>query len=114
MGDWEPVDFATAERPCAQWCTATLWIVPARVEGTWRLPDGELTLRQTFQMVDGTIRRGVVTTPMVNGRLRGDEIVLTAGGAQYRGRTTGKAIEGTVSTRGAVLPWTATRVSGTL
>jgi SAM-dependent methyltransferase len=113
MGDWEPDDFATAERPCAHWCTAMLWIVPARVEGTWRLPDGELTLRQTFQMVDGTIRRGGVTTPIANGRLRGDEIVLTADGAQYRGRITGRTIEGTVSTRGAVLPWTATRVSGT-
>lgn len=113
MGDWEPDDFATAERPCAQWCTAMLWIVPARVEGTWRLPNGELTLRHTFQMVDGTIRRGGVTTPIAHGRLRGDEIVLTADGAQYRGRITGRTIEGTVSMRGAVLPWTATRVSGT-
>jgi hypothetical protein len=111
FGDWEPDDFATAERSCAHWCTAMLWIVPAKVEGSWRLPDGELTLTQTFQAVSGTLRQGAVTTPIV-GRLQGDEISLNGGGARYSGRVTGDRIEGTASPGGAALPWTATRVPG--
>jgi hypothetical protein len=110
FGDWEPDDFATAERSCTHWCTAMLWIVPAKVEGTWRLPDGELTLTQTFQAVGGTLRRDGMTTRII-GRLRGDEISLTGGGARYNGRVTDNRIEGTASARGATLPWTATRVS---
>jgi hypothetical protein len=31
---------------CTNWCTAHLWIVPAKVEGTWKLPQGELALKQ--------------------------------------------------------------------
>lgn len=37
IGDWEP-DEITSIEPCERWCTAMLWIVPARVEGTWRTP----------------------------------------------------------------------------
>ena len=40
---------------CTSWCTALLWIVPAKVEGTWQLPQGALTLTQKFQMVSGTL-----------------------------------------------------------
>ena len=36
---------------CTSWCTALLWIVPAKVEGTWKMPQGELTLKQQFQKV---------------------------------------------------------------
>jgi len=41
MGDWKPDE--TASLPgCNSWCTAHLWIVPAKVEGRWTLPQGEL------------------------------------------------------------------------
>ena len=40
---------------CTSWCTALLWIVPAKVEGAWALPQGALTLTQKFQMVTGTL-----------------------------------------------------------
>src|SRR5687767_11323231 len=35
---------------CSSWCTALLYIVPAKVAGTWRVPQGELVLKQEFQM----------------------------------------------------------------
>ena len=87
--------------------TAYLWIVPAKVEGTWQLGQGELSLKQMYQMVTGSLKNGAGTIP-VNGKLRGDQLTLTAGNAEYTGRVDGNKIEGTVkgSTSGS---WTATR-----
>lgn len=42
IAEWEP-DATAAIEPCERWCTALLWIVPARVAGTWTTPRGELT-----------------------------------------------------------------------
>src|SRR5437667_708379 len=44
MGDWKADDTVTVTDDCASYCTAYLWIVPAKVEGKWQLPQGELTL----------------------------------------------------------------------
>ena len=87
--------------------TAYLWIVPAKVEGTWQLGQGELSLKQMYQMVTGSLKNGAGTIP-VNGKLRGDQLTLTAGNADYTGRVDGNKIEGTVkgSSSGS---WTATR-----
>ena len=87
--------------------TAYLWIVPAKVEGTWQLGQGELSLKQMYQMVTGSLKNGAGSIP-VNGKLRGDQLTLTAGNADYTGRVDGNKIEGTVkgSTSGS---WTATR-----
>jgi hypothetical protein len=90
---------------CQQWCTALLWIVPARVEGTWRVGDGELLLEQAFQVVTGALDG----QPVADGRLRGDEISFTAGDSSYTGRVNGNTIEGTVTTRGTESRWRARR-----
>src|SRR5262245_48831253 len=59
MDDWTPDETATiTEQNCTSWCTALLWIVPAKVDGTWRLGDGELTLQQQFQKLTGSLRSG--------------------------------------------------------
>jgi SAM-dependent methyltransferase len=90
--------------------TAYLWIVPAKVEGTWQLPQGELTLRQSFQMVTGSLKSGGNTVMIPNGRVRGDQLSFSAGGADYTGRVSGNTIEGTV--KGASSgSWSATRVA---
>ena len=89
---WEPDERATLEI-CEQWCTALLWIVPARVEGTWRLDEGELLLDQEYQIVTGSF----AGRPIADGRLRGEAITFTAGGAQYTGRVRGNTIEGTAT-----------------
>src|SRR5918996_72513 len=65
MEQWKPDETATAEG-CSNWCTAYLWIVPAKANGTWKLPNGELTLKQTFQMISGTLKSGNVIAP-ING-----------------------------------------------
>jgi hypothetical protein len=106
MEDWKADETATASG-CDHWCTAYLWIVPAKVGGTWKLPQGELTLKQTFQIVSGTIKSGNVITP-VTGKLNGDQITFTAGEGQYVGRVSGNSMEGTIK-GGSNGKWTATR-----
>jgi precorrin-6B methylase 2 len=108
MGEWAADETAAVNEDCISYCTALLWIVPAKVGGTWQLPQGELALKQTFQMVSGTLRSGNVSTPITNGRLRGDQISFTAGGAQYTGRVNANAMEGTVK-GGSDSQWRATR-----
>jgi SAM-dependent methyltransferase len=103
MGDWKPDESATIPN-CNSWCTAHLWIVPAKAEGTWKLPQGELTLKQNFQMISGTLKNGKVVSP-INGKLNGDQISFTAGGTQYTGRVNGNSMEGNAG--GA--KWSATR-----
>ena len=105
MGDWKPDESATIPN-CNSWCTAHLWIVPAKAEGIWRLPQGELTLKQNFQMISGTLKNGNVVAP-INGNLNGERISFTAGSASYTGRVNGDSMEGSVG--GA--QWNATRTS---
>ena len=67
--DWEP-DVTETIPTCKAYCTAHLVIVPARVEGTWQWGDAQMTLRQDYQFVRGTLGAQQVT-----GRLRGAHIV---------------------------------------
>ena len=110
MGEWTADETATANGDCQSYCTIMLWIVPAKVAGTWQLPQGQLVLKQTFQMISGTIRSGNVSTPITNGRLRGDEISFSAGGAQYTGRVNGNVMEGNIK-GGSDSKWRATRAA---
>jgi precorrin-6B methylase 2 len=90
--------------------TAYMWIVPAKVEGSWQLDKGELALNQTFQNVTGTLRGGGNPVAITNGKLRGDQISFSAGNTEYTGRVNGNSIEGTM--RGASAgPWHATRAA---
>jgi hypothetical protein len=101
MDDWEADETSTITDDCTSWCTALLWIVPAKAEGTWQTPQGTLTLTQKFQMLSGTLG----STP-ITGRLRGDEITFTAGNAKYTGRVNGTTMSGDVGGGGK---WTATK-----
>ena len=94
MGDWTADETTTASEGCTSYCTAYLWIVPAKVEGTWKLPQGELTLKQTYQMISGALKSAANSTPITNGKLNGDQISFTAGGTQYTGRVNGNTIDG--------------------
>ena len=104
MGDWE-ADKTETISDCVSWCTALLWIVPAKVQGTWQTPGGPLTLEQQFQQVTGSLG----TTAITGGRLSGDKIEFQVGDAHYAGRVTGGTIEGTVS-GGRTGTWSATRI----
>jgi len=106
MGEWSADDTVNVKDGCVSYCTAYLWIVPAKVEGSWQLAQGALTLKQSFQMVSGTLKSGSNSTPIANGKLNGDQITFNAGGVLYTGRVNGNVIEGSLSTGGS---WKATR-----
>jgi len=98
MGDWkadETADLgAGGNGNCNEsWCTALLWIVPAKVAGTHKLPQGDLQLKQDFQMLTGNLRTEGRTIAIANGRVRGEEISFRAGGRDYRGRVTNGKVE---------------------
>lgn len=108
IGDWEPDQTVTVE-PCDRWCTAMLWIVPARVGGKWRTPNGDLTLTQRCQFVTGTLG----SEPIGNGRLRGEEISFTVGTTTYRGLVDGYRMRVTATAEGKHVEWTARPAGGT-
>jgi SAM-dependent methyltransferase len=103
MGDWQP-DTTLRGFPDCQYCTAHYWMVPARVVGTWKLPNGELKFEQRHQMITGTAQIDGKTV-LIAGRLTGPEISFTAGGAEYTGKLDGNTIEGMAGGK----PFKATR-----
>ncbi len=108
MDDWQP-DQSETVASCERYCTAHLWIVPARMQGTWQSDQGELVLTQQFQNVSGRLVSGGSTTMIAGGKLQGDQITFSAGGAQYAGRVSGNTVEGTLTAQGASTRWRATR-----
>ena len=108
---WEP-DLRVTLPPsseCESWCEALLWIVPAKIAGTWAMPNGSLTLTQEYQAVQGSLTMGGEAQTVVMGRLKGEEITFSAGGLTYKGLAKGNTITGTVTTPKGDVPWIATR-----
>jgi hypothetical protein len=102
---WSPDETVTVENNCSAWCTALLWIVPAKVAGTWRTAEGNLVLEQQYQMLTGTLNGN----PIQNGRLRGDQIRFLVGTAEYTGKVTATRIDGSLRSGGPAETWTATK-----
>ncbi len=89
MEDWQADETFTVTDGCSSsWCTALLWIVPAKVAGTWNTPSGALTLTQNFQMLSGTLG-----TQAIQGRLNGNDITITAGAQKWSGVVDGNTIK---------------------
>jgi SAM-dependent methyltransferase len=105
MGDWEPDDRISAEN-CTAYCKATFWVIPAKVAGTWQLPQGELTLQQQYQMLTGTLKSANESIPITNGKMRGEQITFMVGDRVYRGMVNGNRMEGVFATE---TKWQATR-----
>ena len=104
---WSPDQTVTIEKGCSAWCTALLWIVPAKVAGTWKSANGSLVLQQDYQNVSGTLNGMAIN----NGKLQGDQIRFTVGTAEYTGKVAGNRIEGSVRSGGPAESWTATRAN---
>jgi len=108
MGDWQADETVGTNEGCTSFCRAYFWIVPAKVEGAWKLPQGELALEQKYQLLSGTLKAGNVVA-VVNGKLRGDEIAFTAGGTEYTGRVSGNTMEGISKSGATEAKWQAAR-----
>ncbi len=111
MSDWEPDDISESTQSCTTYCRALLWIVPAKVDGSWRLPQGELKLTQNFQKIAGTLTLDGRPLPISDGRMNGDAISFAAGGKSFAGKTSGDSI--VISDANGAAPMTATRVAET-
>jgi SAM-dependent methyltransferase len=110
MQEWTPDQTVTLEDNCISWCTAYLWIIPAKVEGTWKLAQGDLMIKQDFQLISGTLKIADNSISISDGRLRGDEITFKVKDVQYTGHVKGINMEGTVSGSGSG-KWSAIRTN---
>lgn len=102
MGDWQADESAEIEHR-----NAHLWIVPARVGGTWALRDADdkltFTVRfdQTYQAVSGDATVGATEQPIVGATLRGEELRFAFNDDQgvtrtFTGTVRGEEITGSV------------------
>jgi SAM-dependent methyltransferase len=111
MGAWVADRIVTAEADCRDYCVAYFWIVPAKVEGRWQLPQGEILLRQTFQKFTGTISSHAGLLEIRDGTIEGRRISFSAGNTEYLGHFAGNRIDGVARTSAGINNWTATRAS---
>jgi SAM-dependent methyltransferase len=110
MGDWRADETAHVTNDCnSGYCRAHLWIVPAKVGGTWKFGPSELTLEQQFQFFTGKLTTGNVIAPITDGKLEADKITFSAGGTRYSGQVKGATMEGGSTTDGVETRWQATR-----
>ena len=93
IGDWNPDQSFSSADSCEKFCSGRLWIVPAKVSGRWKLPQGELVIKQSYQSFSGALTGAGASVP-ITGRLRGKQIAFTAGGTQYTGEVDGAVMEG--------------------
>jgi precorrin-6B methylase 2 len=102
MGDWEPDASETVTENCSTYCTALLWIVPAKVQGKWDLGGQTLQLDQHYQMLSGKLG----STPISDARLDGASITFTVNGVRYAGVVNGRSMSGSAAGKG---DWQAKR-----
>ena len=113
MGDWKWDQSVTASpaEGCTSYCTAYLWIVPAKVAGTWQTPQGTLSLEQDYQNVSGTLTSNGRAVQLSGGKLVGDQLTFSAGGTTYSGRVNGERIDGSMKAGAQSSQWRATRTN---
>ena len=111
MGEWEADREVNTDDNWNSWNTALLWIVPAKVEGIWKMGSDELVLSQQFQMIHGKINRNGKSITITDGRLNGNEITFKAGELAYSGNVNGNKMLGTVTNpvKNNKSDWVATR-----
>ena len=113
MDDWQAdmVDSADGR-------TAYMWIVPAKVAGTWKIdaPGArgyEAQFTQQYQNIGGSAKSNGKVVQFSNGKLRGETITFTIADdtkREFTGKVDGNRIAGTVKTGGGESKFTATRV----
>jgi hypothetical protein len=110
MEEWHWDDKATSGDESTNWNTCYLWIVPAKVEGGWKLEGGgKIIFLQNFQMVTGEMTINNKAETISEGRLKGTEMTFTAGGIVYTGTVEGDNMKGTFTKDGKIVEWRASR-----
>lgn len=107
MGEWEPDYEVTTNDESSSWSTALMWIIPAKIEGTWELAAGQLEIRQDFQMFYGTLKNEKKPSTISEGRITGDLVNFRIDGDSYTGKVAGNTITGTVTRNSTKTDWSA-------
>jgi len=115
MGDWNPDETAEFD-----YRTAYLWIVPAKVAGTWALKDNaglqvSVALSQNFQKVSGEAMQGGAKQPLVGASLRGEQLTFAFNDDKgvtrtFNGTVKGNEVSGTLHAAGGA----ETKATGSL
>ena len=106
LGDWLPDHSESLEDS-----DLFLWIVPAKVDGRWRVTASQpfvLELEQAFQVVRGTAIIDGRSQPLEEVTLRGAQLSFVLEGRRYQGRVDGFVIESEPG-EGRVAEWRAVR-----
>ena len=115
LGDWEPDEKIEVEGR-----SGFLWIVPAKVEGTWQVAipgqDFRVRIERRYQKLSTTGERDGKGLHVLGARLRGTEVQFTTfdrdgTSRSYSGRVEGDRMAGDshVGTGTQALSWSATR-----
>lgn len=111
MDDWEPDEYATVGRH-----EVFLWVIPARMEGSWSGEAEDVPVRmdldQQFQRVEGTIKVQGSEMEVRDAKVQGTGLDLTARRLRNEGPRTlrlradadGKRVEGTLEVDGVARP----------
>jgi hypothetical protein len=109
MDDWAPDQVESSEGR-----TAYMWIVPAKVNGTWRVEvpgaaSYETTFIQQFQNVGGSAKVSNKPVQFSNGKLQGETITFSIADEnnvrrEFTGRVNGNRIDGNVRVVGENAP----------
>lgn len=114
MDDWQADQVDSADGR-----TAYLWIVPAKIAGTWKIEASprsyEAQFTQQFQNVGGGAKADGKIVQLSNAKLRGETITFTIADdattkREFTGRVEGNRIVGTVKSGSGESKFTATRV----
>lgn len=112
MGDWQPDEMNSVNG-----AAILLWIVPAKVAGVWQWTttngahtDGyELTLRQEFQKLTGTLTRNGHEEALSTLRVVGDRLVFETAHRRFSGQVTDGTMNGLLTEGTHDFAWIATR-----
>lgn len=107
MQNWQHDDVVKINDKTSKWTTAYLWIVPAKVGGTWKFTGGELKLTQEFQIVSGELIKDNKPVKISGGRLHGNDLTFNAEGTVYTCKIDKNVMKGTAKNNGRVIEWTA-------
>jgi len=134
FGDWHPdrkvtIDAPDKYGPGGHWTSnVMLWVVPARVEGTWRIALGgapgqqpyTLKVTQKFQELEGEATQGGRRVEVKDMHLEGDRIRFMlqrpdsrAAPREFRGVVNGNQIRGEVTIAQSTATWSAKRLATT-
>lgn len=115
MDDWEADETSSVDGR-----RAYFWVVPANVQGTWRMsfPGGEtpeVTFEQRYQKIEGHVQLGALQGGLREAKLSGPNITFAYVDANsvrraFNGRVTGSTMEGMLrADNGAESRWTAAK-----